>query len=1320
MYNHIEIEKKWQKNENCSSKGSCHNGKAKFSSEISIFENIKKVKKKNNKKLLCDLYKEIKTKKWIIIFNWKNLNKHFSQKDNKDFRIRKSFWETIIYALDKLYFENNNIWYFAFKNIIFKVVLWQQNNWYYFVKSYYLANNLTKRYQKYVKWNLILKKWKMYNHIEIEKKWQDYWEQNKTFKILNNFNKPKYYCLDMFPYPSGAWLHVGHPEWYTANDIIARYKNAKGFNVLHPMGWDAFWLPAENYAIKTWTHPRVTTDANIDNIRKQIKALWISYDWDREIDTTDPKYYKWTQWIFLRLFEAWLAYEQDLPINYCSSCKTWLANEEVLNDFTCERCWTKVEQRKIRQWVLAITKYADRLLYDVDKLDWPEGIKDMQRNWIGRSEWCEFEMKIVTKKWGLPLPKRGGHNDLAESSSNVSIFENMSKVKKKIKFSWKIEWVIEVWDKKINFNSVNILSHFRWKHYKEFINRKNLLATVFTQLENIEFDEYNIWYFLFKKKAIKIVLWKQSNWNYFVKSYYTYDKFTEKYKRYLDVNKNIWKISVYTTRIDTVFAWTFAILWPDSPQVHEFITSEYKKECNYYINKTKQISNQDRILDNKEVTWVFTWSYVINPFNKKEVPVWIADFVLWNYWTWAVTANAHDERDFKLAKKYGIPLKVSILPNKCNEEQKNKILNFEDCFTDYWILINSWKFDWLNSKEAKIKLTEYAEEKWFWKRVVNYKLRDWLFSRQRYWGEPIPLIHLENDDVESLEKIEHKKSENSYSKNLEGVTRNGNTAKFSLFQYSILEFTKKVKKKDDKKLFFSLFYELETKKGTIIFNWKKLINHFSIKDRKERNFRISFWETILKYIDNIYYESELIWYLVIREKIFRIILEKLWDKKYEIKTYYSSLKYAKLYNKAYIREKSDWDYLYIKWKQFSKIYNWLYGFLVCDYNLPLELPNVTKYEPSWDGTSPLTKVKNFVNIELAENLNWKRETNTMPQWWWSCWYYLRYMDNLNDDELVNKEIVNYWWEVDSYVWWAEHAVLHLLYARFWHKFLFDIWIVPTDEPFYRLRNQWLILAHAFQRKNGWLLANDLVEEKNGKFYEIDTWIEVNRIISKMSKSLKNVINPDDIIKEYWADSLRLYEMYMAEFKDTAPWDTKGIIWVRRFLDKVDRLFGSEPKISNEDDDFIKKLLHKTIKKVWEDIESYKFNTAIASMMILVNNWLPKDEENQNIWKNIFLRLLHPFAPHLAEELWEKLGNKKSIFFSLWPEYDEKLIVDDIIIIWVQVLWKLRWEIEISVDEDKNSVLKKAKDNEGVAKWLEWKEIVKEIYVPCKIVNLVIK
>lgn len=920
----------------------------------------------------------------------------------------------------------------------------------------------------------------MYNHKEIEAKWQAYWEKNKTFKVRNDFTKPKYYTLDMFPYPSGAGLHVWHPEWMTANDIVARYKNACGYNVLHPMWWDAFWLPAENYAIKTGTHPRITTDANIKTFKSQIKKLGFSYDWDREIDTTDPKYYKWTQWIFLKLFEKGLAYEQDLPINYCPSCKTWLANEEVLNDFTCERCGTKVEKKKIRQWVLGITKYADRLLADVDKLDWPESIKEMQRNWIGKNNWVKYRLKV-----------------------------------------------------------------------------KNT-----------------------------------------------------------DIN-----IETYSTHFEAFYADTFAVIAADHTLLPEIV--KWTENENKILEFAKKINNEKVWGWYKEITdheWIFTWRYLEDPITWEDLPLWISSYALSDYGTWIIKCSAHDERDFNFAKKYNLPLRVVMFPTNWNEEELEKIRSFEYCYNNFKdsTLKYPKEFEWRNPIEAHDDIIYYLVDKWFAKKSTQYKLRDWLFSRQRYWWEPIPLIHISNSDFESLPRI------SDMSESMQ---------------------------------------------------------------------------------ENIAY-----------------IYDKKWTEKRCKNCDCNDVWCTKLI---------------INGKSFSRVYDWVYGKIICDYRLPLELPNVADFEPAWDWNSPLAKVDSFVNIKLANNLNWKRETNTMPQWGWSCWYYLRYMDNENNDELVNKEIQKYWGQVDSYVGWAEHAVLHLLYARFWHKFLFDIWVVSRDEPFFRLRNQWLILAHAYQRKNGWLIPNDMVIEKDGKYYEIGTgdkvnWVEdsrestlgweVDKIVSKMSKSLKNVVNPDDIVEEFWADSLRLYEMYMAEFKDAAPWDSKGIIWVRRFLEKSERLFTSEAKISTEDDNATMKLVHKTIKKVQNDIENYKFNTAIASLMILVNNWLPKDIELQREWRKIFLVLLNPFAPHLAEELWERMNKEKvnSISLESWPKYDEAMTIDDFITIWVQVLGKLRWTIEINKDEEQESVLEKARKNEEVAKWLEWKEIVKEIYVPWKIVNIVVK
>jgi len=1055
----------------------------------------------------------------------------------------------------------------------------------------------------------------MYNPSEIEPKWRKFWEENNTHKVENDFTKPKFYALDMFPYPSGAGLHVGHPKWYTANDVLARYKNANGFNVLHPMGWDAFWLPAENYAIKTWTHPRITTDNNIWVFKNQIQSLWFSYDWDREIDTTDPKYYKWTQWIFLKLFENGLAYEQDLPINYCPSCKTWLANEEVLNDFTCERCHTKVEKRKLKQWVLAITKYADRLAKDVDRLDWPEGIKEMQRNWIWRSEGCEFELKKAVDNKSLAIILHGWQDD---NTWEVN-WHWQAKLKSDLENLWyevvmpiqpnpgkpELEKNLEFlsgYEDKIDENTV-VVWHSMWgftaMHFVEKLNKKiNKLICVapcFNKLAEYRQDwknNYNLEKIKENTNEFKIILSQDDPYipcdlaiKHFDEAgvehidiekaghFTTSDWYGEKFPELLNEITD-W-IRVYTTRVDTVFGMTYAVLAPDHGEVNKFITPEKRAECEAYIDEANKKSDLDRTELNKDKTWVFTGSYVINPFNGKRVPLWIADYVLWNYGTGAVMAvPAHDERDYEFAKKYDLEIIESVSGGK------------ELPFTDYGSLVYSGEFTWLTTEEAKKAMTKFSEDNNFWELKVNYKLRDWLFSRQRYWWEPIPLVHLKLEDVAGLTRI------NS--------------------------------------------------------------------------------------------------------------LDEVSD------------------NNAYVLNKDGEEYLVVDKKEYSKIYDGIYTKIVCDYNLPLELPQVEDYEPAGDGNSPLASVPDFVNIKLADNLSWERETNTMPQWWGSCWYFLRFMDPTNDNDLVSPEAAKYWGEVDSYVWWAEHAVLHLLYARFWHKFLFDISVVPTDEPFERLRNQWMILGMWYFTEKWEVIANDLVEEKNWKFFYKETWEELKQAPTKMSKSLKNVINPDDIVKDYWADTLRLYEMYIWDFKDTAPWDTTAIVGVRRFLDKAWNYITWEVDKPAKDDQEAMKLLHKTIKKVGEDIENYKFNTAIAALMILINNWIPQELALAKEFKEKFVIILGSFAPFIAEELWNKLWNNTNVFKATWPEYDEKMLVEDSVTIAISINWKARGEIKLPTWVGKDEAIKAAKETQVAQKWIEWKEIIKEIYVPNKLVNIVVK
>lgn len=969
----------------------------------------------------------------------------------------------------------------------------------------------------------------MYDHKQIEKKWQDYWLENKTFKVELDKSKPKYYILDMFPYPSWAGLHVGHPEGYTATDIISRYKVANGYNVMHPMGWDRFGLPAENYAIKTGTHPEITTAQNIKSFKDQINSLGFSYDWDREINTTDPNYYKWTQWIFLKLFEVWLAYEQDLPINFCPSCKTGLANEEVLNDGTCERCGTKVIKKKIRQWVLAITKYRDRLASDVEDLDWPEGIKAMQRDWIGRSEWVEFELK------------KSGDDDAS--------------------------------------------------------------------------------------------------------------------------------IRVYTTRIDTVFGMTYRVIAPDHTDVDKFITPDQKSDAKKYIEDAKSKSDLDRT-SFKQKTWVWTGSYLLNPFNNKKIPLYIGDYVLWNYGTGAVMAvPAHDDRDYDFARAHDLEI-LEVIKDKTfgwygdgywdwhwnGDLSKNPWVLFswneiifddkvslrEDIpFVEDGVLVDSWDFSGLDSKIARQKMSEYLENNNIWTKKTNYKLRDWLFSRQRYWWEPIPLIHLDREVVKSLPRI--------YSLD---EALNDNMA------YVL------------KTEVWSDFREIELW-GDWVENTSKLESEACLSGSAASSATNNFDVFSTGNPD-----------------------PRTLCSRWQIKS------------------------LVINWRVVSKIYSWLYSDIIIDYNLPIELPEVDKYEPSDDGESPLSRNDDFVNVKLASNLSGQREVNTMPQWWGSCWYYLRYLDPHNNDMLIDPEIERYWQNVDSYVWWREHAVLHLLYARFWHKFLYDIWVVSTKEPFQKLRNQWLVLAYSYQTSNGQLIPNDLVEVRWDKYYHIETWVELSQVIAKMSKSLKNVVNPNDIVDEYGADSLRLYEMYMWEFRDSIPWDTKNIIGVRRFLDRVHNMYENS-KIADDDTESMK-LLHKTIKKVWHDIEEFKFNTAISSLMILSNYGHPKGEELKKQWLETFAKLLHPFAPHMGEELWSMLWYTSSIYHTKWPNYDESMTIDDTLTIPVQISGKVRTEITISADTSKDEVLSMAKSDETIKKYLEWVDIIKEIYVPKKIVNIVVK
>lgn len=847
-----------------------------------------------------------------------------------------------------------------------------------------------------------------YPFSEIEPKWQKFWEKNKTFKVSEDEKYPKnkrMYVLDMFPYPSAAGLHVGHPEGYTATDIYCRYLRMNGYNVLHPMGYDAFGLPAENYAIKTGTHPKITTNENINHFTQQIKSLGFSYDWDRCVSTCEPEYYKWTQWIFLQLFKKGLAYEAQTPINWCPSCMTGLANEEV-KEGRCERCGTQVTHKTIRQWILKITDYADRLDKDLDSLDWPESVKLMQHNWIGKSTGAEVTFTVADKD-GKPTEK---------------------------------------------------------------------------------------------------------------------------------------KLTVYTTRCDTLFGATYMVVSPEHKIVPEITTAEQKTSVEAYIEAAAKKSDLERTDLNKDKTGVFSGSYAINPVNGKLIPIWIADYVLISYGTGAIMAvPAHDTRDWEFAKKFNLPI-IEVLKSEVDVQKQ--------AWTEDGLHVNSDFLNGLNKEDAINRMLEFLEEKKIGKKAVNYKLRDWVFSRQRYWGEPIPLIHCPEC-------------------------------------------------------------------GTVP---------------------------------------------------------------------------------------------------------------VPEEELPLRLPEVKSYQPTGTGESPLAAIDSWVNCKCPKcGGNAKRETNTMPQWGGSCWYYLRYLDPHNEKQFCSPQAEKYWMPVDLYIGGAEHAVLHLLYARFWHKVLYDLGVVSTKEPFQRLVNQGMITSFAFQRANKTLVPVDEVEKRDdGNFYEKKTGEKLEQIVAKMSKSLKNVVNPDDEIKAYGADSVRMYEMFMGPLTMSKPWSTQGIVGIHRFLEKVWAI--SEKPISDVDisgklaDEKLisaRKTFAQTVKKVTADTASLNFNTAISQMMIFINEISKLDSVPKAIWQD-FVKILSPYAPHLGEELWHKLGNNESIAYVQWPVVNEDFAKDEEKTIVVMINGKLRGKFKAAPDSSDETLRSAAENNEDAKKFLEGKTIVKCVIVKDKLVNFVVK
>ncbi|HDJ4753197.1 TPA: leucine--tRNA ligase [Staphylococcus aureus] len=802
-----------------------------------------------------------------------------------------------------------------------------------------------------------------YNHNQIEKKWQDYWDENKTFKTNDNLGQKKFYALDMFPYPSGAGLHVGHPEGYTATDIISRYKRMQGYNVLHPMGWDAFGLPAEQYALDTGNDPREFTKKNIQTFKRQIKELGFSYDWDREVNTTDPEYYKWTQWIFIQLYNKGLAYVDEVAVNWCPALGTVLSNEEVI-DGVSERGGHPVYRKPMKQWVLKITEYADQLLADLDDLDWPESLKDMQRNWIGRFEGA-----------------------------------------------------------KVSF----------------------------------------------------------------------------------DVDNTEGKVEVFTTRPDTIYGASFLVLSPEHALVNSITTDEYKEKVKAYQTEASKKSDLERTDLAKDKSGVFTGAYATNPLSGEKVQIWIADYVLSTYGTGAIMAvPAHDDRDYEFAKKFDLPI-IEVIEGGNVEEA---------AYTGEGKHINSGELDGLENEAAITKAIQLLEQKGAGEKKVNYKLRDWLFSRQRYWGEPIPVIHWEDGTMTTVPEEE----------------------------------------------------------------------------------------------------------------------------------------------------------------------------------LPLLLPETDEIKPSGTGESPLANIDSFVNVvDEKTGMKGRRETNTMPQWAGSCWYYLRYIDPKNENMLADPEKLKHWLPVDLYIGGVEHAVLHLLYARFWHKVLYDLAIVPTKEPFQKLFNQGMILGEGNE---------------------------------KMSKSKGNVINPDDIVQSHGADTLRLYEMFMGPLDAAIAWSEKGLDGSRRFLDRVWRLMVNEDgtlssKIVTTNNKSLDKVYNQTVKKVTEDFETLGFNTAISQLMVFINECYKVDEVYKPYIEG-FVKMLAPIAPHIGEELWSKLGHEESITYQPWPTYDEALLVDDEVEIVVQVNGKLRAKIKIAKDTSKEEMQEIALSNDNVKASIEGKDIMKVIAVPQKLVNIVAK
>ncbi|HRZ30493.1 MAG TPA: leucine--tRNA ligase [Candidatus Paceibacterota bacterium] len=988
-----------------------------------------------------------------------------------------------------------------------------------------------------------------YEHSKLEKKWQAKWRKDKIYETKEGGKKPKAFVLDMFPYPSGEGLHVGHPKGFIATDVYSRFKRMNGFNVLHPMGWDAFGLPAENYALKNKINPEIAVKKNVKHFKEQLEKIGFDYDWSREINTTDPKYYKWTQWIFLQLYKKGLAYQSFEPINWCPSCQTGLANED-LEAGKCERCGSEIEKKPMRQWVLKITDYAERLLADLGALNWPESIKESQRNWIGRSEGAEisFPLKnkykyVILHGWRsngqscfIPWLKKEleakGHEVIALDLPNPflpDVIEQAEYVLSKVKFD---EYTILVGHSLGSVVSYRILEKLN-NPIRKLILVAGLIEPKFRDKER-PLAKYLIdWKFDFnkiKKNVQEVVILEDNNDSIIFDGESSVIQQALGGLTYrLDANEPHFcsltepkvlehcldQIKVFTTRADTLFGATYLVLAPEHPLIkslsHQINNS---KEVEKYIKKASKRSEIERTAESKEKTGVELQGLLaINPADGREIPIWVADYVLPDYGTGAIMAvPAHDIRDHQFAKKFKLPM-IQVI----EEDLPTKLDHWGEAYAGLGKLINSGTFTDLLSEEAKSGITKMVNGKL----VIKYKLRDWVFSRQRYWGEPIPIIHCPKCGV-----------------------------------------------------------------------------------------------------------------VPVPEK-----------------------------------------------------------------DLPVVLPKVKSYEPTGTGESPLSAIDKWVNVKCPVcHEKAKRETNTMPQWAGSSWYYLRYIDPKNSKKLVDKKKERYWSPVDMYVGGTEHATRHLIYARFWHKFLFDLGVVSQLEPFAQLKNQ------------GMILGSD------------------NR---KMSKRWGNVINPDDIVRDFGADTLRVYEMFMGPFEQGASWSTDNLMGARRFVEKIWRLAGKvlveRSRISGSLEKRllttesysgrIEVLLHKTIKQVTADIDNFSYNTAISALMILTNEWEKSEFILETNWK-IFLKLVAPFTPHIAEELWSLTGEKGSIHLAKWPKYEESKLKSDTITLVVQINGKTRDSFIAPVDISEKEALEMSLASDKIRKWVGDKVPKKVIYLPNRLLNIV--